>query len=576
MARSPPTGQGLCHLRGETSYHSDAVIPSYVVLRVALPSMGTVCSLFRRPTRARHWQSRRWPPPATIPRGCAQRPVSRCSAAPAPLPASAGKTQRHRAQSGWRSPSQLGPPHGHREPLADARADESLSRPPDGRKPQHEVRDSAGCVQRGRPVCSGSGRREAGDTRGTVVQPTIRPKLHVTLVGLLAFLVACTSAAPPPPATQPDSSKALAADVEASPSVPVPEVPTSTPRQASGVDEERVAQSPSGTLLTAADRVLEALSTVLDGRGVDRLRETAPSPASASVTTSSGVRLGRDGRLTVLLIGSDQRTGRVKERTDGLLVVSVNPRTKRVSMASIHRGTIDFPRHPKNGGGTSGTTRVNFLYQNYKRESYGAQVDPRAVKKFKKDVAYALKTEIDYTVLMRFGGYVSMVDSVSGVEVRIPQPIRDSTYGAYFPASSAWHLDGDPRCYPDPQRYCRSALRFVRTRKGYVGDQPNSNIHRNRRQQEMTRATIRRVIARGTDDVAALVAASNGRVTTTLPRTLAAGLYLYDLLDGASTPASSSAVLAYPQFGYRTSGDDVRLYLSRVRDWCDLHMGPVT
>jgi transposase len=41
-----------------------------------------------------------WSPPATTHSGCARTPRSRCCAGPPPIPASSGKTQRHRLNRG--------------------------------------------------------------------------------------------------------------------------------------------------------------------------------------------------------------------------------------------------------------------------------------------------------------------------------------------------------------------------------------------------------------------------------------------------------------------------------------------
>src|SRR5205085_11539429 len=53
----------------------------------------------------------------------------------------------------------------------------------------------------------------------------------------------------------------------------------------------------------------------------------------------SSVNYGSDGRLTVLVVGSDwrQRLSGTGERTDVMMVVSVNPNTHRVAAASVPR-----------------------------------------------------------------------------------------------------------------------------------------------------------------------------------------------------------------------------------------------
>jgi transposase len=57
-----------------------------------------------------------------------------------PVAGLVGQDPTSPAQPRWRSPGQLGAPHGHRQPAPDARADEGLRRSPDGRGAQ-QTRD---------------------------------------------------------------------------------------------------------------------------------------------------------------------------------------------------------------------------------------------------------------------------------------------------------------------------------------------------------------------------------------------------------------------------------------------------
>ena len=68
-------------------------------------------------------------------------------------------------------------------------------------------------------------------------------------------------------------------------------------------------------------------------------RRAPPSPAPVGPDPV----LGSDGRLTVLLLGSDDRASHSGNRTDVIMVVSLDPTTGAVAAASIPRDTAELP-----------------------------------------------------------------------------------------------------------------------------------------------------------------------------------------------------------------------------------------
>ncbi|MGD8485895.1 MAG: hypothetical protein PVH07_04570, partial [Chloroflexota bacterium] len=113
------------------------------------------------------------------------------------------------------------------------------------------------------------------------------------------------------------------------------------------------------------------------------------------------VKLGKDGRLTVLLVGSDWRENAGGERLDVLMVATIDPTTGRAAVVSIPR---DMAGIPLAGGGNSGGMRVNALYYlRYRNPALGHKaIDRKAMKRFSKDIATFLGTEIDYWAMTRF------------------------------------------------------------------------------------------------------------------------------------------------------------------------------
>lgn len=90
----------------------------------------------------------------------------------------------------------------------------------------------------------------------------------------------------------------------------------------------------------------------------------------STVTGQSGaITYGGNGRLTVLLLGSDYRPTLSGDRTDAILVLTINPKSKQVAARSIPR---DIARLPLPNG-TVYKPRVNKLYSHFKKGRTRAQ-----------------------------------------------------------------------------------------------------------------------------------------------------------------------------------------------------------
>jgi len=345
----------------------------------------------------------------------------------------------------------------------------------------------------------------------------------------------------------------------------------------SPLPEDALALRPSGTSLGASlARGAEALRSDIS-RALDEAAAAAASPSAVSA--------GSDGRLTVLLLGSDYRTGyRYAEHTDVIMVASLDLATKRLAMASIPRDVAYFPVHPDNRSGAakdSGALRVNLLYERYKRQADGV-IERTALDKFRKDVAFALGMEIDYYAYLRFSGFDALMDNVGGVSVDIPARIVDPKYqdsasppfGIQFPTASGWKLRGwaAKRCSGTAMN-CKRGIVYVRSRKGTVGSAANSDAQRVRRQQGLVLAAIRKV-ASGGADLSSLRSASLRHVTTSLPtgwedvswlRSKLAGAIAYSSDRIVFVPPSYAKVLTYPKYSSK-------LKKKAVRGWVDSHM----
>ncbi len=294
----------------------------------------------------------------------------------------------------------------------------------------------------------------------------------------------------------------------------------------------------------------------------------------------SAISYGADGRLTILLLGSDYRTGyKYQEHTDVMLVVSLDPVRGKIAMASIPRSMVRFPIHPDNrtpgGARNSGDLRVNFLYDSYRQTDDDGVIERQALERVRMDVGHALRLEIDYYAFIRFTGFDTLVDTAGGIAVDIPAAIVDPNYqdsptrGIRFPMATDWLLRGGSakRCAGTTQD-CRRGIVYVRSRKGRVGTVPNSDYQRARRQQGFIFSAIRKVTA-GEADLEALRLGSISHITTDMPRGPADALWLRDRLSGAKAPVKARVVFAPPTWATELSvpKHSARLQLKKVRAW---------
>jgi LCP family protein required for cell wall assembly len=275
--------------------------------------------------------------------------------------------------------------------------------------------------------------------------------------------------------------------------------------------------------------------------------QPSPTPEPASLS-------GDDGRFTILLLGSDYRPAHPGNRTDVIMVVSIDPVTGQTAAVSIPRDTVRFPMA---GGGTY-QPKVNGLWQHYVAKLGRI----KAGEQMKDAVGTALGVEIDHYAVIGFQGVRELVDAVGGVDVTLAKAYHDPYYwvtagqrGVSFRAGTN-HLDGN------------MALVFARTRKG------DNDFERARRQQLLVAAAVAKVEAIGPRALPDLITIGARWVKTDLP--LDRIPEVFRIAAKADLTTDQRVV-----FGPRTWADGIAgtssfaLKLPAVRDRVDDWMPPV-
>ncbi|GMA70516.1 transcriptional regulator [Leuconostoc litchii] len=198
-----------------------------------------------------------------------------------------------------------------------------------------------------------------------------------------------------------------------------------------------------------------------------KVNHTITKMQKTSTTTKAADKLTNSKKpVSYLLLGTD--TGEIgrsyKGRTDTMIVMTINPKTKTTTMTSIPRDTLVTVDNQQ--------MKINAAY------AYGsADSATKAVEDL---------LDIDINggyVLINMGGLVKMVDAVGGVDVTSPLTFTtegddtqaDSKNQYSFVSGKTYHMDGE------------EALAFSRMRH----EDPDGDYGRQRRQQLVIRALLK-------------------------------------------------------------------------------------
>lgn len=271
----------------------------------------------------------------------------------------------------------------------------------------------------------------------------------------------------------------------------------------------------------------------------------APTPDPTPVPPGTDPLLGKDGRFTILLLGSDYRPAHPGNRTDAIMVVSVDPVTGDSAAFSVPRDTTNFPLP---GGGVYGA-KVNGLYEHLLESTHDGGTAMKSA------VAKAFGIEIDWLAFTGFAGVKQLVDAVGGVNVTLDHAYYDPYYwvnshhqGWGLRAGTS-HLSGS------------EALIFARSRKG------DNDFGRARRQQILVMAALAKVRTLGLSRLPTLLRIAASTVRTDLP--LKQAVALFGLVARADLAHAKQVVFGPTKFATGVAGSSFALNLRACRAWIE-------
>ena len=314
----------------------------------------------------------------------------------------------------------------------------------------------------------------------------------------------------------------------------------------------------SGPTPTASDSADVEPTAVPPGTSLPPLPPTPSLAPDASPTESpsptppgSDPLLGTDGRYTVLLLGSDYRPAHPGNRTDAIMVVSIDPTTGASAAFSVPRDTTGFPLP----SGKPFNEKVTGMYQ------YLLSTTKDGTKAMESAISKAFGIEIDGTVFIGFAGVRQLVDDVGGIDVTLAHAYYDPVYwvnshhqGWGLPAGTS-HLNGT------------TALIMARSRHG------DNDFERTRRQQILVMSALTKVRTLGVGSLPKLLRIAAGTVRTDLPLTNAA--QLFQLFATADLAHANRTVFGPTTYASGQGGTSFSPKLSACKAWIAANFPPI-
>jgi LCP family protein required for cell wall assembly len=220
---------------------------------------------------------------------------------------------------------------------------------------------------------------------------------------------------------------------------------------------EPVAATASAPIAESAHGVAPPAAASVPG-----VTEPAPSQPPDKTAVNPNALEGR-GRLNVLLVGGDAGPGRWGLRTDTMIVVSIDQKTKDAVLFSVPRNLAGVPMPASaNTSLTEFPDILNALwgYATSHPEMYPDSGEPGATA-LKETISSLLGLELDYYAAVDLIGFVEVVDALGGVTVNVQSYVYDAGVSSAFEDEEWTPIDLAPG---EHELDGRHALAYVRTR----------------------------------------------------------------------------------------------------------------
>ncbi len=161
-----------------------------------------------------------------------------------------------------------------------------------------------------------------------------------------------------------------------------------------------------------------------------------PVPTPTPTPTPSptpGPKWAKDGRLNLLLIGSDSGPGRWSLRTDTMIVLSVDQKTGRAAMFGIPRNMTDVPLPPESkratpNGRFPGLLNALYVYAQGHPAYFPGKDGVRGFRAVSGAIQELVGVKLDAIVKIDLNGFVKVVNALGGLWIDVPKRLVDNRY----------------------------------------------------------------------------------------------------------------------------------------------------
>lgn len=191
--------------------------------------------------------------------------------------------------------------------------------------------------------------------------------------------------------------------------------------------------------------------------------ETFPA---ADPTAMNFLVTGADNSTDKSCVVLEDKGARAGERSDTIMVIRLDPVTKRSAVLSFPRDLwVKVPGH--------GTQRINGAYR------------PNDPQLLIDTIKAEFDLNIDHFIQIDFCAFQRLVKAVGGVSVPLPYPVRDGSIGLEVLTAGCYSFNGE-----DALKYVRSRHFEYQDEKGEWQEDPSSDLGRIARQQDFLRRTL--------------------------------------------------------------------------------------
>jgi LCP family protein required for cell wall assembly len=249
------------------------------------------------------------------------------------------------------------------------------------------------------------------------------------------------------------------------------------------------------------------------------LLDPTPTPSPTPKPKPVTARWAADGRLNMLLIGSDAGPDRWMLRTDTMIVLSIDNKTGRAALFGVPRNLVGVPLPPESAGAFKygrfpGLLNALYVYAMKHPDRFPGG-DARGFRAVTGAVQELVGVRLDSVVVVNLAGFVKLVNALGGLWIRVEERVVDSFYPL---EDGSGHIRIDIRA--GCQRLSgRMALAYARSRH------QDSDYGRMERQQAVLVALARQVDAiRIVPRVRSLLSIAKGNLWMTVKRADIGGL----------------------------------------------------